>query len=124
MTEIYRTEYFENENPCFTSNYKNGYKNGKWTIFYPNNIIHIQCEYDNDVMNGSYEEFDMNGKVINKGNFNKGVKHGFWIENKISCGNYNLGEREGIWINKRFNMTQLSYYANGKITKVERLILN
>lgn len=114
-------EYHTNNSdiPLFMSEYKDGMKNGKWTIFFENGNIHIQCEYSDDMFHGLYQEFDQKGTLIKGGMYYQNIKIGFWLENNMKGKYNNTGEKEGLWLQRRFNFHKKISYTNGKIIKSE-----
>lgn len=108
--------------PNLMSEYRDGAKNGLWTITYPNGEIHIQCNYNCNVLNGEYVEYSKNNTILKKGMFFNGVKIGLWVENfEVGCYDEN-GQRIGTWIRKRQNLTIKSEYEKGVIKTTIRTV--
>ena len=60
--------------------YKNGKKHGTWFAYHPGGRIpSVITNYKNGKLNGVYQTFTRRGKLIQKGNYSKGVRHGKMI---------------------------------------------
>src|SRR5690606_160107 len=45
-------------------NFDQGEKEGTWIVYHPNKQKRIEAEYNNNQLNGSYREYDMEGNLI------------------------------------------------------------
>lgn len=72
-------------------------KKGKHYYWYGTNQIHItEGDYAGRPVDGIYTAFDESGGLVEKGNFDKGLKVGIWVRwdlkgNKIYCIKYRHG---------------------------------
>jgi len=91
--------------------FKEGKKEGLFTIYYENGMLHSKEYFKNGERNGSIEHYNSNGKLLRRGSFKNGVLHGFWEDfdgngTLLNVGNYDNGKNDGFW--KRF-------YRNGQL---------
>ena len=91
--------------------FKKGKKEGLFTIYYDNGILHSKEYFKNGERNGLIEHYNSKGKLWRRGSFKNGVLHGFWEDfnengTLLNVGNYVNGKWDGLW--KRF-------YRNGQL---------
>ncbi|WP_109830105.1 DUF3352 domain-containing protein [Reichenbachiella versicolor] len=67
-----QSELFEDGNPKYDYQTKNGKKHGAFYEFYPNGDIKIIGKYKNDLKEGTWKHYDENGKLIEKVKYRKG----------------------------------------------------
>ena len=73
-----------NRNKRSEGNYKNGKKEGLWTVWYENGLIKYEMTYKDGKPNGRCTNFN-NGQKNEEGNLKNGLKEGLWTEWDI-CG--------------------------------------
>jgi antitoxin component YwqK of YwqJK toxin-antitoxin module len=88
-----------------------GLKIGHWEEYDDNGKIEYRCEYNNGKLNGEYVEYFPNGNIESKGNYVNGEMDGYWkrywFNGKLrSEGNYVDDKKEGYWV---------WYYSDGNI---------
>ncbi|MEP2281253.1 hypothetical protein [Maribacter sp.] len=83
-------------------NYKNGNKDGLWTVKNENGKLISSIEFIDGKLNGKYELFDFDGNPKLKAEFENNLPKGEWLyfskKGKIiKKGNYQNGKPIGIW---------------------------
>lgn len=73
------------------------------------------------IKHGNWIIYDRSSEVVEKGNYNKGVKDGFWTERgggNACCwsGSYKKGKKDGDWFN---GVNRVKVYKNGKVKGVK-----
>ncbi|HTD99734.1 MAG TPA: energy transducer TonB [Mucilaginibacter sp.] len=58
--------------------YSSGLKEGTWIDYYTTGIVAAIKNYENNLLNGLYEEYDDNGKIFTRGYYVKGLREGDW----------------------------------------------
>lgn len=99
---------------------KNG-NSGLYKIFYPNGNIKIRTVYANNKLNGEWTFYDPKGIIIIKGNYEGGVKDGYWAYKSLKIyGRYRKGKKHWRWhkINVN-NKKEKSTYKKGVLTRGE-----
>ena len=107
-----------------TTQYLYGIKNGAFTAYYLNEAIHVTGHYTNDIPDGNWIEYDLEGNISKSEYYKNGVKEGasriykdgkiIWVNNflkgkpygwfklyrydqNVKEGIYQFGLKEGIW---------------------------
>lgn len=91
--------------------FKDGYKHGKFLVFFNNSTIAISGSFKNDNLDGKHITYYKSGVVHTESNYLEGVKNGLqkkYDENGFiwSKANYEEGKLNGLY---------KEYYSNGKI---------
>lgn len=60
--------------------FTNGLKSGVWKTWYTNGIMESRQYWNNGFRMDTYLHYDMNGALLEKGNFRRDKKHGKWID--------------------------------------------
>lgn len=74
---------------------------GEWTWYYNNGQVLKQENYENGLLEGDYIEYDVNGKIIVKGQYFDGFETGSWfweIGDTREEGAFVDGQESGNWI--------------------------
>jgi antitoxin component YwqK of YwqJK toxin-antitoxin module len=58
--------------------YNNGLKEGAWMEYFPDGVLGVMENYENDQLQGLYEEYDDRGSISSRGYYVKGSKEGEW----------------------------------------------
>lgn len=80
-----------------------GRKQGKWQSYSRNGKLILEITYKNNQKHGEYARFNgVTGKMIEKGNYLKGVKNGSYTKwfstgSKRVEGSYSNGKKSGMW---------------------------
>lgn len=83
---------------AFVLNFMNGKQNGITKIYYPEGNTSTLAIFGNGVLDGEVTHYDHNGKIILKGKYREGVKHGYWALIAEDCyGRYKHGKKHGRW---------------------------
>lgn len=78
----------------------NGKANGLWLWFYESGDTLSIMNYENDNLEGDYLQFDMEGRIVVKGQYSDDMKVGHWkyiVGTEITRGNYIDDYQEGLW---------------------------
>lgn len=89
---------------------KFGKKQGIWKSFYPNDLLHVECRYVDDKLDGYYKEYGLDGNLIKTEKYEYGVlkknvaelvkldvKNDFYESGKLrSSGTFKEGTAEGV----------------------------
>lgn len=79
-------------------NFTNNYQNGIYKAYYPSGNLMVFAIYANAKLNGDYTYYDEIGKILIKGKFRAGIKHGYWAYRYLNCyGRYFNGKKTGRW---------------------------
>ncbi len=123
-----------------SENYKEGFLDGKTTLYYASGTIKREMVYSNGVKNGTTKGYNLKGEEVAVEEHKKGVKTGKWIfkQKQFNSKKYNTttkyytnGKPTGtwkqvneknkpIWIKKHTTPTHYKkqeYFANGKLKK-------
>lgn len=103
-----------NENPYYRSEqlfYKNGLREGVRILFHPNGKWKIIEHYVKDKLEGEYNRYDENGKLIEEGSFKNGQMSGQWI---FYYANSTQIKEKVNFVNGQEWGYYESYYQNGK----------
>ena len=72
--EALHVEYYQDSLPFIRTMFRSGIRNGLEEIFHPNGKLQRSIEYaDGVIADGRYEEFDVEGEVINEKEYHVGV---------------------------------------------------
>lgn len=83
---------------AFVLNFMNGKQNGVSKIYYPEGNTATLAIFGNGVLNGEVTHYNHQGKIILKGKYKEGVKHGYWALIAEDCyGRYKKGKQHGRW---------------------------
>ena len=100
-------------------NYTNNYQNGIYKTYYPSGKLMVLAIFANAKMNGDYTYYDELGKILIKGKYKAGIKHGYWAYKYLNCyGKFFNGQKTGRWKcqnndGKKFITKYPSLYLNG-----------
>jgi hypothetical protein len=76
---VYKLEVDEDEDGVRSeTEYVDGKRNGRWTVYYPNGKKNFERQYVNDVQNGYQRDWDENGNLIEEQWYRCGELHGVW----------------------------------------------
>lgn len=79
-------------------NFTNNYQNGIYKAYYPSGRLMVLAIYANSKINGDYTYYDELGKILIKGKYRAGTKHGYWAYRYLNCyGKYFNGKKTGRW---------------------------
>jgi hypothetical protein len=79
-------------------NFSNGNQNGLTRVYYPSGKLRVKALYGNNRLQGEFVNYDENGKILIKGVYNYGVKHGYWAYvNERTYGRYVKGKKHRNW---------------------------
>ncbi len=95
-------EYFENGNPKFMRNIKNGLLHKQMLVFDEDSIKLEQHSYKEGVKDGTWINWDKNGVKIAVANYKDGKKNGEWFiwdsqANLLYDMHYKNGKKSGVW---------------------------
>lgn len=84
-------------------------------VFYQNQKVKIEGQYDKGYKHGEWKYYDENGQLLEKVNYSwdkiDGLSEMFWNNGQIArTGRYVVGKRSGVWN---------SYYKDGKLAGKE-----
>ncbi len=65
--------------PSELTDYKNGRKNGRWIKYFPDGKISTSGFYVNDTLQGPFSVYNINGKLLMQGQYEKSLQEGLWI---------------------------------------------
>lgn len=65
--------------PSELTDYKDGLKNGRWIKYFPDGKISSSGVYVNDTLQGPFSVYDINGKLLIQGQYEKSLQEGLWI---------------------------------------------
>ena len=83
---------------AFSGFYVNGKPNGRFLYYRPNGEYRQTMIYGYGKLHGDYTVYGEKGKILVKGKYKEGQKHGFWIDKKLNLmGRYRLGKRHRGW---------------------------
>jgi len=101
-------------------NYKNGKKNGLFTVYLPDGSLSEQRNYKDDIQHGPFKEYFDGKSVKVQGNFVKGQMEGrvtYHYPNgvEVAAGFYKNGLKNGPWIYKTQSgkVREKELYKNG-----------
>lgn len=110
---------------------KFGNKQGNWKTFYPNNMVHTECKYTDDKLDGYYKEYGLDGNLIKTEKYEYGVlkknvaelvkldvKNDFFESGKLkSSGTYKDGIAEGVtrFYNEEGAIVNSKVYKDGEL---------
>ncbi|GAB2994847.1 hypothetical protein GCM10027284_11810 [Cyclobacterium sediminis] len=100
-------------------NFKNGLKDGEWTIYFSNKQKHIVAEYKDNKRNGSFLEYDLGGALIKNAVYQDSVlvgpyKEYYGNQSRSGYANPKQVKTEGNYINGKKTGEWVFYYDNGK----------
>lgn len=100
-------------------NFSNGHQNGLTRVYYPSGNLRIKALYGNDQLQGEWILFDEAGKIMIKGVYNFGLKHGYWAYKKErTYGRYVKGKRHRNWKKRDANGVKYkAWYWKGKMKR-------
>lgn len=105
-------EYYENGKPASLSKYQDGQYIGTWKTFHNNGNLKFERNYTMvkegqrfvSVLDGKYQELDVNGNRIKEGVYREGKQDGIWKTYRndvlVDWTTYKMGKRHGEY--KRF----------------------
>lgn len=102
---------------CKESGYYNrGLKDHTWLYYNYGNRLYKKATYSNDTLNGEYEEYLANGKLLIRCQYKNGLLHGPYEKYedgiKTSWGQYFYGEKRGLWYHRSGNILLEEYYQS------------
>ena len=90
---------------------------GLYKVFYPDGSIKIKTVYANNKLNGEWTYYNKNGVIQIKGNYQQGVKHGYWAYKTIKTyGRYRNGLKFWRWHTKN-DKREKSTYKKGVLVR-------
>ena len=103
-------DLYNNGNKKLESSYKNGKKNGKWTVWYENGKKWSEITYKNGKLDELWTQWNENGQKETETTYKDGKEDGkwtYWYDNgKKKYGlKYKNGEKDGL---------ETYWYANGQ----------
>jgi hypothetical protein len=100
-------------------NFSNGNQNGLTRVYYPSGKLRVKALYGNNRLQGEFVNYDENGKILIKGVYNYGVKHGYWAYvNERTYGRYVKGKKHRNWKKKDKNGVKYkAWYWRGEFKR-------
>jgi len=95
--------YYRNGTVEHRGKYFEGLPQGKWLWYFENGNLRRDEFYRRGKEDGSVVEYDVDGRVVAKGEFVSGYKEGEWyyhVGDHVEKGAYRDGERTGEWIHE------------------------
>ncbi|GAB2492758.1 toxin-antitoxin system YwqK family antitoxin [Algoriphagus taiwanensis] len=95
--------FFPNGNLQKSVEYQNDQEHGPYMRFHEDGQPEIIAAFANGELNGGWENFDNLGDLISKGQFQEGIRVGFWkeqireVQGFYRVGEYKEGRKEGVW---------------------------
>jgi antitoxin component YwqK of YwqJK toxin-antitoxin module len=83
---------------AYMGSFVNGKQNGVFLYYYPSGSYHQTCIYGYGNLHGDYTVYNEEGKIVLKGQYKNGLKHGYWRDlDKNLIGRYYKGKRHLKW---------------------------
>lgn len=94
-------------------------QNGLYKVYYPNGRLKIKTVFANNKINGEWTYYNKKGTILIKGNYQKGIKHGYWAYKSLKIyGRYKKELRNKRWYRIDDNNKKIkSFYKKGRLIK-------
>ena len=86
----------------------------------------MECRLPDGTRHGKYTTWDLKGRVLEDGSFQRGHKHGHWAAHHTngrpaSEGSYEGGQKVGLWTSwaKNGTVRERAWYEAGRVVKLE-----
>ena len=119
-------EFHQNGTVKSTINYKNGFKEGPFEIYFEDGKIKALGNYIKGLEDGNWQEFSNEGNFLYIGNYNQGNLNGRWqtfhLNGRLfSMGNFIEGQKEGLWeyFNEQGELFKIQIFENDVLIKCE-----
>lgn len=109
MTGMFECHSLKNVR-LFKSEYRNGYKNGECTTFYPSGAVKSVQSYKQDVLDGKFTGYHENGQLAEVGTYVKGKQEGY---HAVYFDNGQIAKEEVVKGGKR--VYAFAFYRSGSI---------
>jgi len=107
-------------------NYKRGMKNGRWRIYFDNEVVSSEVFWKNDMKQGKWTEYFKNGEKRLETNYINGLLDGDYVLYSIKKvplkkGKYIKGKQDGKWItyDENGHKIKVDFYKSGWLYKEE-----
>lgn len=96
-------------------------QNGLYKAYYQSGRLKVKTVFANNKINGEWTYYGTDGTIITKGNYKKGVKHGYWAYKSLKIyGRYKNGLKHRRWYVLDANNKKVrSIYKKGVLVKGE-----